>query len=79
MPPQTPLPRPPLTLSATGNKNSMKGTTKKTATGTRRNTSATVRVSWRRSRRVSARPDAAVRTRRPAMRTSAPNSFRPAQ
>ena len=37
-------------LSATGSRNSMKGTTTKMMKGTRRNTSAVVRVSCRRSR-----------------------------
>ena len=57
----------------------MNGTTRKTATGTSRKTSATVRVSCLRSLRVSARPRAAAATRRDAILTSAQRSFVPAQ
>lgn len=65
-------------LSATGSRNSIKGTMTNTSMGTRRNTSAAVRVSCFRSRRDSCLPRRSLSVRPEAMRTSAASSLVPA-
>mmetsp|Transcript_25517 Transcript_25517/g.101696 ORF Transcript_25517/g.101696 Transcript_25517/m.101696 type:complete len:229 (+) Transcript_25517:523-1209(+) len=65
--------------SATGSRNSRKGTMMKTAKGTTRNRSAVVRVSCLRSRRVSMRPDSRRRTMPAAVCTSSHSSLVPIQ
>ena len=66
-------------LTATGRRNSMRGTTRKMVKGTMRNTSAVVRVSCWRSRRVRVRPCRTFPRWRKEMRISKKSSFVPVQ
>ena len=66
-------------FSATGSKNSMNGINTNAANGTRRNTSAVVRVICLRSLRVSGSPLNVLNSSLRAIFTSTHNSFVPIQ
>ena len=67
------------TFSATGSKNSMNGMSTNAAKGTRRKTSAVVRVICRRSRRVSCSPLSVLNSNLDAILTSTHSSLVPIQ
>lgn len=66
-------------LSATGNRNSIKGTIMNTANGTSLKISAVVRVNWLRSRRDKLLPPASLSSNREQIFTSAHSNFVPIQ